>query len=464
MLHLLEALQLLQMKVPGGGARRHAGSVSGRSTSSRSATSTRVCSTTPPSVPREPCWAWPGPRDQEPEIALAELEKLAAKGEKELAQVPQGRNGPVGIGDQEGAEDRIRRPGRQPVPHGLPGRRTLWKRVQAVRRAWCGSTRSATRSSFTTGSVFVTAGTDRRSQRHALHARSLTEPIVQYTLEPLVYVGPAEGMPKDEWKLQPARELLDLKICDMACGSGAFLVQACRYLSERLLEAWEQSEKEAQVGHQNTLFEKKRPGSFDGAHHALRAGLAGRAVRATGPARPERAADLRSAHHRPALPVRGGQEPAGRRDGEAVALAADAGQGQAVRVSGPRHPVRRFAGRHRQHLDQLRYFNLDPSQGRNLFTGPIFNLVDDAVALRQKIEAMPSNTVEDVEAQEKLLAEAKEKTARLRCAADLLLSVEFQSVSAADKQSLHDSLAIQAGYLRRERDHRGVPAGGSRRR
>ena len=48
----------------------------------------------------------------------------------------------------------------------------------------------------------------------------------------------------DEWKLRSARELLDLKICDMACGSGAFLVQACRYLSELLVEAWEQAEKE----------------------------------------------------------------------------------------------------------------------------------------------------------------------------------------------------------------------------
>src|SRR3954452_17241003 len=97
-------------------------------------------------------------------------------------------------------------------------------------------------------------------------------------------------------------------------------------------------------------------------------------------------------------------------------------------------------------LDQLRYFNLDPKKGRGLFTGPVFNLVDEAVDLRQKIESMPSNTVEDVEAQEKLLAEAEEKTARLRCAADLLLSVEFQGASAADKQSLHDSMAIQAGY------------------
>ena len=76
------------------------------------------------------------------------------------------------------------------------------------------------------GSVFVTAGTDRRSSGTHYTPRSLTEPIVQYTLEPLVYVGPAEGKPKSEWKLKSAKELLDLKICDMACGSGAFLVQA----------------------------------------------------------------------------------------------------------------------------------------------------------------------------------------------------------------------------------------------
>lgn len=93
-----------------------------------------------------------------------------------------------------------------------------------------------------TGSVFVTAGTDRRSSGTHYTPRVLTEPIVQYTLEPLVYVGPAEGWPKSEWKLKSAKELLELKICDMACGSGAFLVQVCRYLSARLLEAWDEEE------------------------------------------------------------------------------------------------------------------------------------------------------------------------------------------------------------------------------
>src|SRR6185436_12463033 len=86
---------------------------------------------------------------------------------------------------------------------------------------------------------------------------SLTEPIVQYTLEPLVYVGPAEGLAKEQWKLRSAKELLDLKICDMACGSGAFLVQACRYLAARLLEAWVEAERSVQTGGQGSLFSGK---------------------------------------------------------------------------------------------------------------------------------------------------------------------------------------------------------------
>jgi hypothetical protein len=40
--------------------------------------------------------------------------------------------------------------------------------------------------------------------------------------------------------LRSPQELLQLKICDMAMGSGVFLVQTCRYLAERLVEAWQQ--------------------------------------------------------------------------------------------------------------------------------------------------------------------------------------------------------------------------------
>ena len=73
--------------------------------------------------------------------------------------------------------------------------------------------------------------------------KALTEPIVQHTLEPLVYVGPAEGLPQDQWKLKTPAELLALKVCDMAMGSAAFLVQTCRWLGERLVESWDSEEK-----------------------------------------------------------------------------------------------------------------------------------------------------------------------------------------------------------------------------
>jgi type I restriction-modification system DNA methylase subunit len=33
-------------------------------------------------------------------------------------------------------------------------------------------------------------------------------------------------------------QILDLKICDPAMGSGAFLVEACRQLGDAFVEAW----------------------------------------------------------------------------------------------------------------------------------------------------------------------------------------------------------------------------------
>src|SRR5579883_610145 len=89
------------------------------------------------------------------------------------------------------------------------------------------------------GAFYMTQGTDRRTTGTHYTPRALTEPMVQYTLEPLVYEGPAEGRERTAWLLRSPRELLDLKVCDMAMGSGAFLVQTCRYLAQRLVESWE---------------------------------------------------------------------------------------------------------------------------------------------------------------------------------------------------------------------------------
>jgi len=86
------------------------------------------------------------------------------------------------------------------------------------------------------GGIYVIAGTARRSSGTHYTPRGLTEPLVRQTLEPLVYDGPTEGKPRDEWKLRPAHTLLALKVCDPATGGGAFLLETCRYLAERVLE------------------------------------------------------------------------------------------------------------------------------------------------------------------------------------------------------------------------------------
>ncbi|MGE3726808.1 MAG: DNA methyltransferase [Candidatus Sericytochromatia bacterium] len=89
-----------------------------------------------------------------------------------------------------------------------------------------------------TGGVVVTQGVARASSGTHYTPRFLCEEVVQHTLEPLVYSGPAEGLPPEQWQLKPPEALLALRICDLAMGSGAFLVQSCRYLADKLMQAW----------------------------------------------------------------------------------------------------------------------------------------------------------------------------------------------------------------------------------
>ncbi|MDU3693897.1 MAG: type IIL restriction-modification enzyme MmeI [Klebsiella michiganensis] len=96
---------------------------------------------------------------------------------------------------------------------------------------------------YPAGAFIVTSGSNRRETGTHYTPKSLTETIVTETLTPMVYIGPVEGTPREAWKLKSPVELLDIKICDPAMGSGAFLVQACRWLADRLVEAWSLTEE-----------------------------------------------------------------------------------------------------------------------------------------------------------------------------------------------------------------------------
>lgn len=68
----------------------------------------------------------------------------------------------------------------------------------------------------------------RRSGSHYT-PRSLTEPIVSTTLQPILQRFGEQPKPE---------QILELKICDPAMGSGAFLVEVCRQLGDELVKAW----------------------------------------------------------------------------------------------------------------------------------------------------------------------------------------------------------------------------------
>lgn len=80
-----------------------------------------------------------------------------------------------------------------------------------------------------TGAMFLQPTDERRRSGSHYTPRSLTEPIVRTTLEPIL---------KNLGESPTAEQILQLKVCDPAMGSGAFLVETCRYLGAALEKAW----------------------------------------------------------------------------------------------------------------------------------------------------------------------------------------------------------------------------------
>ncbi|MEU1312677.1 DNA methyltransferase [Streptomyces cinnamoneus] len=92
---------------------------------------------------------------------------------------------------------------------------------------------------FEPGGVLLVETPSRASAGAHYTPRSLAEEVVRYALEPLVYApGPHQTADQDAWRPLDSDQILDLRIADIACGSGAFLVAAARYLADRLVEAW----------------------------------------------------------------------------------------------------------------------------------------------------------------------------------------------------------------------------------
>ncbi len=89
------------------------------------------------------------------------------------------------------------------------------------------------------GALYVTESALRASSGTHYTPKFLAQEVAEGALEPLVYhPGPLQTADRSAWKLRRPGEILTLKVADIAMGSGAFLVAACRYLAGKLIEAW----------------------------------------------------------------------------------------------------------------------------------------------------------------------------------------------------------------------------------
>ncbi|PUA82467.1 SAM-dependent methyltransferase [Nocardioides currus] len=89
------------------------------------------------------------------------------------------------------------------------------------------------------GGLVVVETPSRKNAGAHYTPRSLAEEVVLHALQPLVYEpGPLQTNDENAWRLKSSSAILDLKVADIAAGSGAFLVAAARYLADRVAEAW----------------------------------------------------------------------------------------------------------------------------------------------------------------------------------------------------------------------------------
>lgn len=330
-----------------------------------------------------------GKAGNEPEIPLSELEAAAGRGDDTLvAHLVET------TGRSESAIRKLLERGRAAARGGDPGLRRLVmtacdSREEVVARVlpFAPLLRldlHGLPTIFPSDSLVVKQTRARRDSGTEYTPRVLADEMVHYALQPLVYNGPVEGKPPDEWTLKSSAEILALRICDPACGSGAFLVAACRYLADRVAEA---RSKEGRIADDDAMRDARRA-------------IAERCL--YGVDRDPMAVEM--AKLSLWLLTFSRERPFGFLD-------------HAIKEGDSLLGI--------TSMRQLRALHLDPRRGAMLHGGTLFDattplatLVDEATELRRRIEASQSVTIRDAHEKENLHEQAEHATRIARVLAD----------------------------------------------
>ena len=376
----------------------------------------------------EPVLGIKGTRSKEPEIPLSQLESLLGQGQDKLIDFLKEETGRSIFAIRRSLDE-----GGMLDEHRFLIVCNYDESLLARLRPFVGLIRA---DSFDqplvvlAGSVFVTAGSTRRSTGAHYTPPALTEPIVQHTMEPLVYEGPAVGKLRGQWKLKTPKEILALKVCDMAVGSGAFLVQVCRYLAERLTEAWENEER-------------RHPGEVlitpDG---EFSKGVPS-----------ERLVPV-DANERIAIARRVVADRC-LYGVDINPMAVEMAKLSLWLITMDVHRPFTFLDHALKcgdsllgitSLEQLENFSMRPGGGKQqaFSTLNLWRHIDEAKSKREALESMPSDTSEQIAAKVALYTEAEQAVAKLNAAADVLVAVELDGLKGRAYESERETSADDA--------------------
>ncbi len=404
-LHLLEALQILQVRLSGGSAEARRLSFRALDIEQIGHVYEGLLDHTARRA-AEPILGLAGAKGQEPEIPLSRLETPAAKNETALLDFLQETTG-----RSESALRKLLGSAPETVDPRL--RSACGNDAALLQRLlpFAGLLREDSYGRpvvIRSGSLYVTSGNTRRATGTHYTPRALTEPIVAHTLEPQVYRGPAEGLPREQWSLRPPEEILALRVCDMAMGSGAFLVQACRYLSEHLVESWE-----------------REPGNSDPA-----------------PLREAATAEERLAVARRLVADRClygvDKNPLAVEMAKLSLWLITLDRGRPFTFLD--HALKSGDSIVGVGIDQLTCWNLEGKGDRQWITDDLYSDIQTMIGLRQEIEATPIVDIRDQKHKAYLLTRADALAHDLKTGADMLIGAYYTPLPEAQRAPLRDAL------------------------
>ncbi|WP_437931211.1 DNA methyltransferase [Sorangium sp. So ce291] len=265
------------------------------------------------------------------------------------------------------------------------------------------------------GTLVIQPGPERRRTSSHYTPRELTEPIVARTLEPLI---------KATGEAPSSETLLNLVVCDPAVGSGAFLVAACRYLADRVVAAWTRegrleviaSAHDDVVNHARRLVAQRCLYGVDKNTYAVQ--LARLSLWLVTMARNEPFTFVDHA-------IRHGDSLVG------------------------------------LGFEQIRAFHWKPKAQVELSAGLLAEALDEAIAIRKRIQALASEgTYAAQREKERLLADAEDALDRVRLIGDLVVGAFFGQKNDKDREKERNRrLDRVEQWLAAERQGQGERAG-----